>query len=146
MMQMWTKLRPGVHKFLQRAARTYQLWIHTNGTRPPVQPGSCRDVLPPPVAGNSAGLWLSDCYMASTRLWPIPRPSRQQRPLPESPAAASLPLLFTSIPVRTRLQATAPMPTLWCACWTHRARCLGSASLHRELTGSTKWCLTRPSA
>ncbi|KAI3433318.1 hypothetical protein D9Q98_003136 [Chlorella vulgaris] len=31
--KMWTKLRPGVHKFLHRAARTYQLWIHTNGNR-----------------------------------------------------------------------------------------------------------------
>lgn len=31
--KMWTKLRPGVHKFLQRAARYYQLWIHTNGNR-----------------------------------------------------------------------------------------------------------------
>lgn len=30
-LQMWTKLRPGVHRFLQKAAKAYELWIHTNG-------------------------------------------------------------------------------------------------------------------
>ena len=30
---MWTKLRPGVRLFLQRAAQFFQLWIHTNGNR-----------------------------------------------------------------------------------------------------------------
>lgn len=33
-LQMWTKLRPGVHSFLLGAARYYQLWIHTNGAHP----------------------------------------------------------------------------------------------------------------
>lgn len=30
---MWTKLRPGVRLFLQRATQFFQLWIHTNGNR-----------------------------------------------------------------------------------------------------------------
>ena len=30
---MWTKLRPAVRLFLQRAAQFFQLWIHTNGNR-----------------------------------------------------------------------------------------------------------------
>ncbi len=29
--QMWTKLRPAVREFLQRASSLFQLWIHTNG-------------------------------------------------------------------------------------------------------------------
>lgn len=29
--QMWTKLRPAVRDFLQRASSLFQLWIHTNG-------------------------------------------------------------------------------------------------------------------
>lgn len=29
---MWTKLRPGVRRFLTAAAPHYELWIHTNGT------------------------------------------------------------------------------------------------------------------
>lgn len=28
---MWTKLRPGVHQFLQRASPLFEFWIHTNG-------------------------------------------------------------------------------------------------------------------
>ncbi|KAL4419249.1 hypothetical protein ABPG77_001187 [Micractinium sp. CCAP 211/92] len=31
--KMWTKLRPAVREFLQRASSLFQLWIHTNGNR-----------------------------------------------------------------------------------------------------------------
>lgn len=31
--KMWTKLRPAVRDFLQRASSLFQLWIHTNGNR-----------------------------------------------------------------------------------------------------------------
>lgn len=30
---MWTKLRPGVRQFLEKAHQYFELWIHTNGTR-----------------------------------------------------------------------------------------------------------------
>lgn len=33
LLQMWTKLRPGVQDFLARAADCFELWIHTNGSR-----------------------------------------------------------------------------------------------------------------
>jgi hypothetical protein len=33
-MGMWTKLRPGVREFLQRAAELFELWIYTAGSKP----------------------------------------------------------------------------------------------------------------
>jgi hypothetical protein len=38
---MWTKLRPGVREFLQRASEKFELWIHTNGNRC-VERAACR--------------------------------------------------------------------------------------------------------
>ena len=33
-MDLWTKLRPGVHEFLEKMHLCYELHIYTHGTRP----------------------------------------------------------------------------------------------------------------
>lgn len=44
-LNIWTKLRPGVHEFLRQSAEKFELWIHTNGN--PAYAASIAKILDP---------------------------------------------------------------------------------------------------
>ena len=127
LMQMWTKLRPGVRQFLQRASQYFQLWIHTNGV---CVSGRVRGSAK--AASGCCCCALGEMSDACSPSWFPPPPAPPCHPP----------------------QAIACTPSAWRSCWTPRASTLEGAIIKRRRGRGallprarptpTRWCPTRP--